>query len=332
MDTRKIAVVGCGAISATHVLALKAAGLEISALCDILPERARALSDKFELDAEIYTDYNELLQKARPYAVHICTPHYLHAPMCAQALRRDINVLCEKPLCISAAELDMLISLQKESRAALGVCHQNRYEPNMIKLRELASAGVRGGMGIVNWKRDKSYYRSGEWRGKKATEGGGVMINQALHTLDLLQWICGMPDYVTAHLSNDRLSGVIEVEDTAAALFETENGRSFQFYATTSGSADFPAQIQIVTQDGKLYYADSHRLCGPCGQMQSVDTGAGVGKKEWGARHSALIADFYQKIGAGQPFPIDAAEAGRVLRLIFAMYLSDGRKIPVEKG
>ena len=221
----RVAVVGCGAICGNHINGILSAGQNVCALCDIDESHALSVAEKFSLDPKIYTDYIGMLDTEHPDSVHICTPHYLHAQMCIEALKRNINVLCEKPLCISKQELESIIKAANESSAQLGVCLQNRYEPAILKLRELAGDDPVGALGIVSWKRDEKYYASGDWRGKWATEGGGVMINQAIHTLDLLQWICGMPAYVTAHLSNDSLQGIIEVEDTASALLECENGK-----------------------------------------------------------------------------------------------------------
>ena len=227
----RVAVVGCGAICANHISGILAAGQKICALCDVNSDAASSIAEKFTLDTNIYTDYIGMLDSEHPDSVHICTPHYLHATMCIEALKRGINVLCEKPLCISIDDLGQIIKTAHESDAQLGVCLQNRYEPAIIRLHELAGDDPKGALGVVSWNRDEKYYASGEWRGKWVTEGGGVMINQAIHTLDLLQWICGMPEYVTAHVSNDSLKGVIEVEDTASALFECKGGKRINFFA-----------------------------------------------------------------------------------------------------
>ncbi len=329
----RVSIIGCGAIAGTHVAAVRAAGQEICALCDIDREKAGQFAQRFGIDAPVYADYAELLERERPDAVHICTPHHLHAEMCCLALRKNIHVLCEKPLCITLGELDEVTRAARESRATLGVCLQNRYEPNLLRLRGLAAEhGVNAGMGIVAWKRDEAYYRSGEWRGRKATEGGGVMINQALHTLDLLQWICGMPSHVTAHLGNDHLSGVIEVEDTATALFELPGGGKLSFFATTAAGADFPAQVQLVTADKRILYADSSLLAeqGKLVARQLNDPAAG--KRVWGTGHRELVADFYRCIGAERPFSIGAEEAGKVIRLILAMYASNGNRVAVPEA
>lgn len=326
----RAALVGCGAICGNHINAIIEAGGELVALCDINADAARAAAEKFSLNANIYTDYTEMLDIEKPDSVHICTPHYLHAKMSIAALERGINVLCEKPLCINRTELERIAEAVKNSTAQMGICHQNRYEPNMLALR--AAVGDKapvGALGVVSWNRDADYYASGEWRGKWLTEGGGVMINQALHTLDLLQWIAGMPVSVTAHIANDHLKNEIEVEDTATALFETEDGRALNFFATTACGSSFPAQLHIKTADGKKLYADNKLLI-ENGEVKTLHTGGeSGGKSEWGRGHALLIADFYRCLESGEHFTIDAAEASKVIRLILSMYESNGKKTSI---
>lgn len=318
----RAAVVGCGAIAPNHVRGILSAGQSLCALCDTEPEQARRLSERFGLSVPVYTDVVELLERERPDVLHLCTPHYLHAPMCCAALGRGVNVLCEKPLGISTADLERIAAAEAESPATLGVCLQNRYEPNFLRLREIAAReGIAAAFGTVAWKRDADYYRSGAWRGRWETEGGGVMINQALHTLDLLQWLCGMPAEVTAHLSNDHLAGEIEVEDTATGRFRLPGGGCFHLFATTACAESFPAQIQLITRAGHRYFADNATLT--CdGEPLAGERCATAGKSVWGNGHCRLIADFYRCLAAGQRFPIDGEEGGRVVRLILAMYES----------
>ena len=329
----RAAVVGCGAIAPNHVRGILDAGQTLAAVCDTNAERAGKLCAKFGLSVPVYTDLEALLDRERPDVLHVCTPHYLHAPMCCAALRRGVNVLCEKPLGISEADLCAIETAEAESTATLGVCLQNRYEPNFLRLRAIAEEeGIASAFGVVAWRRDADYYASGAWRGKWATEGGGVMINQALHTLDLLQWLCGMPKSVIAHVSDDHLRGVIEVEDTASALFRLPDGKAFQLFATTACAADFPAQLQVMTCAGHRYFADNVSLCRD-GEPLPGEKSATLGKTVWGSGHCRLIADYYRHLSEGTRFPIDAHEGARVVRLILGMYESakQGTEIPVTE-
>lgn len=318
----RAAVVGCGAIAPNHVAGILAAGQTLAAVCDIDKGHAERLLARFGLAVPVYTDLAALLDRERLDVLHICTPHHLHASMCCAALSRGANVLCEKPLGISQADLDAVLAAERNSPAMLGVCLQNRYEPNILRLREEARrGGVAAAFGTVAWKRDAAYYASGAWRGRWATEGGGVMINQALHTLDLLQWICGMPESVTAHTANDHLQGRIEVEDTATGWFRLPDGGCFNLFATTACAGDFPAQLHLLTRDGHRCFADNTSLTRD-GEPLPGERSATAGKTVWGTGHKRLIADFYRCLAGGEAFLIDGREGAKVIRLILAMYAS----------
>lgn len=330
--TFRVALVGCGAISGNHIHAILSAGQELCALCDIDPAQAQAAIEKNELkQLPVYTDYETMLECEHPDAVHICTPHNLHAPMSIAALKRDIHVLCEKPLCISMEQMTALRTAVKESRAQLGVCQQNRYEPNMLRLKELTERGIRGGCGFVVWKRDEAYYASGAWRGTWKEEGGGVMINQALHTLDILQWVCGMPTHVTAHIANDHLKDVIEVEDSAMARFETADGKILHFFATTAASTDFPVRLDIRLQSGEHVSATNQLLYIDQTREMNTQNDVVLGKAEWGTGHKRLISDFYDCLATDRHFPLDESEGEKVIRLILAMYASNGNRIQIPE-
>ncbi len=330
-DLFRVALVGCGVISPVHIRAILKAGQKIVALCDVIPERAKKLAEENRLpNAALFTDYEKMLDDVRPDIVHICTPHDLHAPMTVAALNRGIHVLCEKPLAISEEQLVRILAAEQKSPAKLGVCHQNRYEPNMRKLKETVEEPPLGGYANVVWKRDANYYASGAWRGTRAHEGGGVLINQALHTMDLMQWILGMPKKVTAHLSNDFHRGQIEVEDTAVCTFEGEDGVRWQFFATTAGTADFPIQISIRLASGELVEVQPHQFTVDHALLSGGDD-AGEGKWVWGCGHSELIADFYDCIRTGRPFSLNGREGAKVIRLILAAYRSENQSVPITE-
>ncbi len=326
----RVAVVGIGAISGNHINALIKNGQEIVALCDIVKEKAINSVDFYNLNAKVYTDYDEMLDAEKLDAVHICTPHYLHVPMCIKALERGINVLCEKPLAINFEQLLELETAVKNSKATLGVCLQNRYNASILYLKDyLKDKEITSASATLVWKRDAEYYAQGEWRGKWATEGGGVMINQAVHALDALQWFCGFPESVTAQISNNSLKGVIEVEDTAYGMFTLKNGGNFIINATNSAKFPFPIYytfragsetITLVNDDiiiNKQYISKSDNL-------------EVVGKEVWGVGHVGLIKEFYTCLKTGKKFPIDFYEGSKVIKLILSMYKSNGENIEIK--
>jgi predicted dehydrogenase len=321
----RAAIIGLGSISTTHYGAITRAGGEVVAICDI-DERAMAtFRERTGCTAKGYTNYQAMLADASIDVVHICTPHYLHAEMVIAALRAGHHALCEKPLCIREEDIPRVLAAERESGKRLGVCHQNRYnESNLAVKSLLASDPACSGFGTVVWNRNESYYASGAWRGKWESEGGGVMINQALHTLDLLLWMIGQPDTVQADVENRHLSGVIEVEDTASALFRYADGRCFNFFATTASGADMPVQVMVTTKGGQTVVAANDTIT-VNGAIRPSDSGdIRYGKDVWGDGHAKLVADFYTCIGENRPFAIDGREGARVVRAILAMYRSRG--------
>ena len=309
----KIAIVGYGNIGKTHYSILKKLGFNVSAVCDINFDRIK------DLGVNKYTDYNEMLEREKPNAVHICTPHYLHAQMVIDALNKNVNVLCEKPLCINEDDIEKILEAEKNSNAVLGVCHQNRYNlENLFAKQYLQDKELVSGYGEMIWCRDADYYRADEWRGKWETEGGGVLINQALHTLDLLIWFFGQPTEIDATISNLSLSGIIEVEDTAELRCKGD-GVNFTFYATNSGTADNPIKIEMKTTEQTVCISNDKVMID--GVEHYFDDGVGLfGKKCYGVGHIALIKDFYDCISSGKKFEIDGKEAAKVVKVILTAY------------
>lgn len=318
----KIVVVGLGTIGKVHVKILEEQGLTITAVCDIDKEKL----EKYSRFAK-YTNYIEMLEKENPDVVHICTPHYLHADMVISALERNINVLCEKPLCIKEEDIPRILSAECNSKAKLGVCLQNRYNKANLFVKEyLKDKTVTDGTAFVVWHRDADYYASANWRGKYQTEGGGLLINQALHTLDLMQWFVGMPDYVTASISNLTLKGKIEVEDTAAAIFS--GNVKFNFFATNGSASDFPVDITLKTKNEIIKIFSDKVIID--GQVQSFNGDARIfGKYCYGTGHEKLIADFYDCIKNGKQFLIDGKEGTKVVKLVLSSYKSKGEKTEI---
>lgn len=318
----RTAIIGLGVIGKVHASLLFAMKEEIVALCDTDETRAAQAKEKWAQSAEIYTDYKEMLEKAKPDVVHICTPHYLHADMVVDALSRNINVLCEKPLCIRHEDIDRILAAEDASSAILGVCHQNRYlASNLFTKDYLKDKKIRAAHGSVVWHRNADYYAADAWRGKWATEGGGSLINQALHTLDLTMWFSGDPDQVLATAANLTLKNEIEVEDTIFARFSGEV--PFTFLGTNTSAADMPVEITLRLEDyTTITVLPSTVLINGVPVPGATVKKEAHGKECYGSGHEALIADFHACAKEGRRFPIDGREGARVIRLILAAYES----------
>ena len=326
----RVAVIGLGMIGKLHARILMEKKMNICALCDLDTEKAQVKSKLWGLDVPVYSAWETMLEKEKPDVVHICTPHYLHAEMIVGCLQRDIHVLCEKPMCIRKEEISLIRNAEKGSNAIFGVCHQNRYNDVNVFLKQyLCGKEILSAHGTVVWKRDKAYYGQDEWRGKWLTEGGGVLINQALHTLDLMQWLCGTPQTVKAQIDNFTLEDAIEVEDTAMLLCEGE--RRFTFYATNAGGCDMATEIRLKLKSGEniVAFPDSLWINGEI--VSKEDMAVVLGKCCYGNGHEKLIADFYDCIETGRDFSINAEEAANVVRIILGAYESQGQAITVEE-
>lgn len=330
MNNLRSAVIGCGSISATHLNVLKNQGHCVVALCDVNEEKAKAQAEKYGLDAQIYTDYLAMLDEVKPDVVHILTPHYLHSTMIVEALKRDIHCLCEKPVCIRAEEFAAIEEAEKASKAMLGVCFQHRYMQTNLYIKEQME--VEKPLGIsafVAWNRDAAYYQSSPWRGKMATEGGALLINQAIHTLDQIVWMLGKPAAVTANLSNRTLQGIIEAEDTAELFIEFENGATAQLYATNAAADSYSVEFKARTDAAR--YEFNTKQVRRNKELMPIEVGdASVDAKSyWGNGHFYLIQEFYRCVEAGEKFPVDFAAASVAVRVILAAYQSNGKRVAI---
>ena len=335
----KTVLIGCGNISRCHLDAIDALnGVTLAAVADIRSDRAETAAEKHHCRA--YSDWREMLQTEQPDVVHICTPHDLHVEMAVTALETGAHVLLEKPAAISHTSLLRLQQAQTDSGRQLGICFQNRYNAGVLEALRLMETGKPGSLvsirANVDWCRGVDYY-SDDWHGIKAREGGGVLVNQAVHTLDLLQMFAASDAVsVQAHIANDHLQGVIDEEDTALLRAVFQNGVMGQLHATTAFQSNARVEIDL------FFEHDTLRLSGPVLQrleddgtattLTGADTATGS-KAYWGTGHPALIADYYRCIRENEPFPIDAFEGGKAVKLFLAAYRSaekNGEKVAVE--
>ncbi len=332
MAKLRTAVIGCGGISQVHLTALeKMDNVELVCVADIKEDRAKARAEAF--GCAYTTDWKELVDRDDIDVVHICTPHYLHAPMAIALLDAGKRVLTEKPMASEVADAQEMI---RHAGGRLGVVFQNRYNQASQVIRAAIADGRYGKLlalrAAVNWHRTKEYYVESGWRGRFATEGGGVLINQAIHTLDLLIYFAGKPASVRGKVSTDALYDVIEVEDTAHGLIRFESGLTANFYCTNCFGIDRPVEIELVFERATLK-TDAETLYETVGQDTRVlvASQAAGEKAYWGTSHEALIRDFYRAAEEDRPFWIDGESALPVLKLLKGVYRSSetGEEIPL---
>lgn len=335
MEPFRVGVVGCGSIAQVHGILLQhMEGVNLVACADILPQRAQKFAQKFGGTA--YGSLEEMLAHQQLDAVHLCTPHYLHTPMAQLAVERGLHVFTEKPPVISRPQW---AEFQKLAQAPVrvGVCFQNRYNASVHLLEEVLRSGeagaVLGARAFVTWHRDAPYYTESGWRGSLETEGGGVLINQSIHTVDLLGQFLGRATQVEASMMNHHLKGVIQVEDTMEAYIAFEKANAL-FYATTAHCTDAPVLVELVCENVTLRMEEQQvSMTWKDGTKEHFSLAsqpvAGGGKAYWGASHGLCIADFYQCIREGKPFRNDIPDVTDTVELMLALYESarEGRVV-----
>jgi len=323
----KSAVIGLGVIGRVHIEVLKKLNSDIACICDIDCSKCEKITNDFNINSHIYQDYKEMLLKEKVDVVHICAPHYLHAEMIIFCLKNDINVLCEKPLAISKTEIDSILYHEKNSKAILGVCQQNRYNDINIYVKNyLLDKKIIGANGVLFWHRDEKYYNMSPWRKSKSEAGGGVLINQALHTLDLMQWWLSLPTSVIGAINNYTGINDLEVEDTAFARFNGKN--NFTFFATNTSSDDFSIFVMIKTETDTIEVFSDKLLIN--NDLIEIKNSNYYGKKCYGNGHERLISDFYDCVKNHQKFSIDGQEASKVMKMILSIYESHHKIVKID--
>lgn len=320
---KKTVLIGCGAISTNHADALKnLPAVNFAAVCDPNPEAAKALMELHGLDLPVYADYKEMFAVEKPDAVHICTPHFLHAEMAIYALDRGINVFLEKPACMTREELAPLMEAEKRSSAILCVCFQNRFLTCVEKAREVLAeektGEILGARAFVTWKREGAYYTESPWRGKIATEGGSILINQSIHTLDLLLQFMGTPETVQGAIGN-YMTPYNDTEDTAHIYMTFPNKKMGVFFATNGYCKSRKIELELTCENrlirfvgDKLYVDDELYYEG--------QTGANRGKSVWGKGHGILIERFYKALENGEASPVPLESAAVSLGVLWDLF------------
>lgn len=322
-------IIGCGNIARMHVDALKKIqGVEICAFGDCDLDKAIRYREQMEVpSAACYPSLEELLEKEKPDVLHICTPHYLHVPMAIQALQAGTHVFMEKPPAITIKEFEDLKNEKVKTGKQVGICFQNRYNETTEKIRMILGEKTLGlpvgARAFLTWNRNADYYVKSGWRGQWSKEGGGVLINQAIHTLDLLVYLLGKPQAAEASFCDHHLKNVIQEEDTLEAYIQFASS-TVCFYATTAYVEDTPVLIEILCQDGKIrmegdrlsvFYKNGNKV-----EYDFESTPTDIEKKYWGNSHSVCIQDFYNSLTEKRPYRNDLESTEDTFKLVMGIY------------
>lgn len=325
MAVKKAAIVGCGDVSQIHLEAINALdGLELVAVCDNDP--TQLASAMHQTGVAGFDSIDNLLESSDCDVVHITTPHFAHADCTIKALEAGKNVILEKPLAHTIADGQRIIDAAAKATSKIGICLQNRYNVSSQRLRRLLDEGalgeIQGGSAQVMWTRTPAYYQTKPWRGTWEGSGGGLMINQAYHTIDLAQWLMGPVIDVKGQANAMKFGDVIEVEDSVQAMFTSESGTKIPFFASLTMPYNHPVEVEVVGSLGRALIRDGLTVWFADGsqkhwQERKVPS---VGRTYWGVSHQLLIEDFYQKLDDTEPFWISPAESMKTLQILKKIY------------
>jgi UDP-N-acetyl-2-amino-2-deoxyglucuronate dehydrogenase len=350
MTALRLAIVGCGVIGKIHADTVAALGPEASVVLavDESADRARDLNEHWT------TSYAEALADASVDAVAICTPSGTHADLVVAALDAGKHVIVEKPLDVSMAAAQRVAEAQARSDRTVAVVSQHRFDPASQVVHNAVATGSFGRMtsavASLAWWRSQGYYDSGDWRGTWALDGGGALMNQGIHTVDLMVWLLGEPVEVygaTACLSHER----IEVEDTAAATVRFASGALGLIHATTAAYPGISARLQVHGDRGSaIIENDQLTFFHAAGDDAGSDYGSvGTGNQAadilpaqpavagaaglLSQTHVAQYRDFVEAVRDGRSPLVDVPAATRTLAVILAVYESarTGRTVEIAR-
>ncbi len=331
----KTAVIGCGAVSRNHGKALKNNEYTTLEYCvDIVGERARAFSETY--GGKPLEDYRDLWGKDID-VVHVITPHNTHPQIVMDLLDHGFNVFSEKPLAITVNEAKQMIKKSEETGLRLGVCFQNRLNKATVEAKEIIESGRYGkilsGMALVTWYRNGKYYSESPWRGRYDGEGGGCIINQSIHTLDLVDYLTGGVESLSGYDAHLRDTADYEVEDSAMALMKLRCGAEVVAFCSNCYLGSKVCDVELRLEKAVLTVRQSGLTIVEEGgntifHPAEVLTGE---KSEWGVSHGLLINEFYRSLIEGRPFIADCHTGLAAVSIVNAIQHSKGRVMRIER-
>ncbi|NLN79254.1 MAG: Gfo/Idh/MocA family oxidoreductase [Armatimonadetes bacterium] len=332
-------IIGLGAISPLHIEGIEACeGAYLAAVADVSEERAQLVGDR--QSAPWYTDYQELLARPDVDVVCVLTPSGLRAPVCIDAARAGKHIIAEKPLEVSLQRVDSIIEECDGANVKLAVIFQVRFLPGVVAARNAIVQGRLGklvlGGAYVKWHRSQDYYDSATWRGTWELDGGGALMNQGIHYIDLLQWGMGPVESISGRVAT-LIKQRIEVEDTAVACLKFANGALGVIEACTSANTGTPARLELRGEKGLIIIEDGNIVTWQVDGdeehvAETVETGSGSTSPMaiTAIGHKAQINDMVDAINQDRPPVVDGREARKSIEIISAIYQSSRSLAPVR--
>ncbi len=336
----RFGIVGCGVIGPTHAQAIASLpDAELVAVADVVPEKAQKLADKYSVKA--YTDLQTMLTSEQLDIVDVCTPSGMHGEHAGQVMRAGRDVIVEKPMEIKRERIDEMLRVQKETGRKMAVISQHRFDEASMQVHSLITEQALGRLVLGNtaipWWRAQKYYDSGAWRGTWELDGGGILMNQSIHSIDILQWLMGPAKTVQAY--TDTLVHHMETEDVAVAILRFANGALGTISATTGAYPGATTRIEVFGDRGSAIIENDRLGYLHLARDDKEEVGAyGGGPKKSAAEqqsstasdpaalqfvtHALQITDFMRAIRENGTPLVDGNEARRPVDIILGVYES----------
>lgn len=333
------AIVGCGTISGNHAYAARANGVDVLACCDRIQSKAIDLAVRYGIPTAV-SSFDSILSDERIDSISICTDHSSHAELAIRALRSGKHVLVEKPIATESEDGLAMISEATTANRVLGVVSQHRYNPLVSRIRDLAQLGHFGTValatGTMECSKQIGYYRDSPWRGKRIFEGGSTLINQFIHTLDLLVWILGSPSRVVARTRTLKFAGVIDTEDTMAAILEYPSGLVATLASTNASTVFWNSTIELIGDNGSVRFTTGHPIriltltssatnaIEVSNELKRIERQLANSKPPtcsyYGVSHTQQFRDFIDACYGRKPLEMPPSEALRTLEVVLGIY------------
>lgn len=333
----KYALIGCGRIATNHIKAAINNGLEIAAVCDILPDKMETLLEKHELQNDIsiqrYEDYRSMIAEEKPELVSIATESGIHAKIALHCIDHGVNVIIEKPMAMSMEDADEIIRRSKERGVKVSACHQNRFNIAIQELRKAVESGRFGklshGTIHVRWNRGPQYYEQASWRGTWEQDGGALM-NQCIHGIDLLRWMMGDEIEEIYGVTRQRFHDYLEAEDLGLAVVKFKNGAIGTIEGTTNVyPKNLEETLYIFGEKGtvKIGGTSTNNIDVWDFEDETDMDAKNKGLQEqtsnvYGNGHTSLFADVIDAIKGDRDPYVDAVAGRNALEVVLAIYKS----------
>lgn len=336
----RFGIVGCGVISPTHAKCIaELPDAQLVAVCDIVEEKARRLAAQYP--ADVYVDYQRMLERSDIDVITVLTPSGLHAQIAIDAARAGKHVIVEKPMDVTIAQADAMIETANSAGVKLCIISQHRFDPPIVALKDAICQNKLGQLNFggshTKWYRSQEYYDSGDWRGTWALDGGGALINQSIHYVDLLTYIMGPVEEISAYTAT-RAHLRIEVEDIAVAAVRFASGAVGLLEGNTAAYPGLCARLDIYGSDGSVVIEndrvkDWNLRSGEAYLSDDGPVGLIAGSSShdiWHHSHKKQIADMLSAIRENREPLVNGYEGRRALQIVLAVYESARTGKPVR--